>query len=207
MKLKGPSVSAEASGSLADVLTYSHSNKTGYAKKHAAPSNPRSGAQVSIRAAVKFLSQRWHYLSPAQKLTWAPQAETLHVAHYHAFIRYNMKRWGNFKSPTKEHPAAETSTVPKVPYTDGVSGIKMATINEYVQIPPPLWGYILMRSTANITAPDRDLVVALFPYFWPDTNTFYVDQLKTGTYYYRALAFNHDGISSGQGRQWIAVVA
>ncbi len=207
VKLKGPCVSDEASGKLAQALIFSTAKKRAYVKQHADPTQPRTGPQRTVRASMKWLSQQWSNVSTADRDTWLEIAHDHQVAPYHAFIKYNQARWATFRTATKVYPAAETSTTPKAPFTSGAIGIKMATINLPTQIPPPLWGYALMRNTAPIGASQWDLVVAMFPYFWPDTNTYYVDQLETGTYYYRTFAFNPDGVNSPRGAQWIAVIA
>jgi len=207
VKLKGPAISGHASGKLARALIFSHSKKRSYTKTHAAPANPQTGSQRSVRAAMSFLSKQWAPLNTADRDTWLVLAAPDHIAPYHAFVAGNQQRWKTFRTPTKTYPALELSTPPKAPRTTGVGGIKMATLDIIAEVPTPTWGYFTMRDTSDIAVPSWDLVVAMIPYFSPASHTYWVDQLETGTYYYRTIGFNVDGVQSLRGAQWSVVIA
>ena len=100
VKLTSPCMSIDARGTLGNVLTFAKTGKVNYAKKHFSPANPRSNAQVGIRAMTKFLTQIWSSLTTAQKESFAQLAEQLQLSNYHAFLKHNSRRWADGFMPT-----------------------------------------------------------------------------------------------------------
>lgn len=201
MKLTGPSISTAASGSLADILTYSRGKKTAYAKQHAAPTNPKSGPQTSIRAMVAFLSRNWRTLSTADVETWRPLANDLHVAPYHAFIAENMKRWKTFRFPSKAYPATETTVIPAVIYQqafDGKAHIKIWRASGAGILP---WGYLTYRSPLPFAAGVWDQCVNVMLRDPAATTKWNDTPLPPGHYYYRTSSFTDTGFVSTAGNR------
>ncbi len=201
MKLKGPGNSIDASGSLADILTFCKGQKTKYAKKHAAPSNPKTGPQTSVRAMIAFLSKNWKTLSTADVETWRPVADALHVAPYHAFIAENAQRWKTFRFPSKAYPATETIVVPAVIFQtahDGKAHIRIERASGAGALP---WGYLTYRSPVAFGAGTWDQCVNVMlrdpaaTTLWNDT------PLPPGHYYYRTSSFTDTGFVSSAGNR------
>lgn len=117
VKLKGPMLGSRASGSLADTVTFAKQKGTHYARKHAAPTNPQSGLQVSMRAMMTFLSQQWKNLTTGNQATWSTAFPTEEIPNYNAFLKYNLERWRNSKGPSKRYPATEEGN-----YIDSLGG-------------------------------------------------------------------------------------
>ena len=193
MKLKGPSVSPAASGSLADVLTFSHGKKNPYAKQHAAPRNPQTPAQVGVRAMISFLSKIWKTLPYADADTWQPLAQDFEIAPYQAFIGYNMKRWRTFRFPTKAHPAAETPVALPTIWQSAFGGKAHIRIELQTAPGPTPWGYITFRQPTPFPDPTNDKCVAVLPYAPTGAVTWYDTPLEPGTYWYRTQSFTDTG--------------
>ncbi len=98
-KLTGPCFAIEAHGSLGKTLTFGKVRKTNYAKKHTAPANPKSDAQVGVRAGTKFITQTWSGLSSAARAQWETLGESLSLSPYHAYLRINSQRWAQHRLP------------------------------------------------------------------------------------------------------------
>lgn len=194
VKLKGPAVSAEARGKLADVLTFSTNPKTRVVKRHSRPSNPKTGNQIAVRAMMAFLAKEWKNISPADQATWEAPSAPLNVAPYHAYIKYNQARWNNSKTPTQAWPAAEAQPTPGSQYQDAYDGVASIRLRYYAGGGGTPWGWIIYRDTATMPTVRKDLAIALIARI-PPIYTYYRDTpLEPGTYYYRAVAFTQDGV-------------
>lgn len=112
VKLKGPLQSASANAAFADILTYSDNHKRQSARKKTKPKITRTPKQISIRLMISFLAKQWALLTPAQMETWGPLAQETNIAHYHAYLSYNMRRWRAWRPPSKAFRADEAATPP-----------------------------------------------------------------------------------------------
>ena len=92
VKLVGPGLAQEASGSLSETLIFSSCKGRAYLKKHAKPKQPRSDSQISMRAQLSFLSKSWHTWSQVVRDTWLPIAAQTNVSPFNAFISFNQDR-------------------------------------------------------------------------------------------------------------------
>ena len=193
VKLKGPAVSTEAIGSIADVLSFQKGKRGTIAKKHAKPKQPRTGGQVSTRAAMKFLSQHWKTLNAAQMASWFNQAKQIQVANYHAYLAYNGTRYRHWLMPSKEYPASTAPYTPQLEFNFARSRIASVIYVTRTNHAPYNWGYLLCRSQTSGFTPGWSNAVALFtrdPAGWTE----YRDTpLKPGTYYYRCTGFSNLG--------------
>lgn len=193
MKLKGPSLSPEASGTLADVLTYSSSNKRAYAKKHATPRNPKSPPQTAVRAMIRFLTQNWTTLSPADIATYQDLAHAQDIARYHAYLQVNMKRWKNFLFPSKIYPSPGTADPTTPIYQSAFDGVASIRIRLSSGGGPKPWGFVTFRSPVSWTTPTWDQCVNVI-FRQPTGFTWWTDTpLEPGTYYYRTHSFSDTG--------------
>lgn len=111
VKLRGPLLSLDASGSLADAITYSKWKGRHYARQRVVPTNPQSGAQTGRRAMLSFLSKQWDGLAAGDQATWQDIADDLVVDPFHAYLSENMKHWHNFLAPSMVTPITRTGTL------------------------------------------------------------------------------------------------
>jgi len=193
VKTKGPSISAEASGKLADVLIFSKSPRTQYAKTHRRPRNPRSGGQVGIRVMMKFLAQQWKDIIPTRQATWQEAAQRMDLYRYHAYISHNQINWRSFLGATQMDNytgtwlALDTPDLRLFPKTNSVL-IDLRAIGS-----GSAWGYTLFRSQTSGFTAAIDTCVKIFRK-GPLHKTLFLDTPVTpGTYYYRAGGFRWYG--------------
>lgn len=86
VRLKAPLFSMEASGTIANSIVFSKWKGRDYARRHAVPSNPRTGLQVGVRAVFGFLSRAYATLSGAFQAGWAEIAENDNTLAINALI-------------------------------------------------------------------------------------------------------------------------
>lgn len=193
--VKGPAMSLDASGSLADAIVFSKWKGRNYIRQLVTPANPRSGAQTGFRASMKFLAQIWSGLTAGNKATWDDRAADGIYSNFNAFTSYNQLRWRNFLTPTKEDPAAEASTPATAPTGAAVAGVRMATVTLTDSGTPPDWGYLLFRSLSTGFTPAISNAIAFFEWDVAGATVYIDTPLDPGTYYYRSRGFNDDGIA------------
>lgn len=114
--LKGPLLSEEAHGTLSKLLTYQKNNKRNALKRWNKPRDPKSNAQLSIRAMNGYLSSEWSNLSAAYQATWEPLAQRPKYAPYHAYLKFNMQRWRHFLPPALQYPPTDAAISPITPF-------------------------------------------------------------------------------------------
>lgn len=193
VKLKGPSLATEALGSLADAIIFSKSGKRSYAKKHAKPNNPKSPAQTSVRAMVRFLSKNWKNLNPIEQATWNTPAFLAKIAPYHAYLKINMERWRTFRGPGKTYPVPDTATFPGTLYMDLWGGVESIKVGIYPGGGLPAWGYLLFRQPIDFNPPTLDMCVQVYQRVGVSYTYFLDTPLEPGTYWYRKGHFSEDG--------------
>lgn len=110
VKLKGPSLSLDATGSVADSLTFSKWKGRNYLRRKRTPADPKSDLQVALRAMFGFLSSQWQNLSSAETATWEALALNEHMSPFNAYLSYNQARWRRYQAPSRSFPADPTDT-------------------------------------------------------------------------------------------------
>jgi len=102
-----PLFSMDASGTVAGAIVFSRWRGRNYVRRHAIPSNPRSGLQVGVRSAFKFLSQWWASFSPVEQALWETVGSITRVTGLNAFIAENVRRLRQGR-PFQYDPTDET---------------------------------------------------------------------------------------------------
>lgn len=135
--LKTPLGSQRASGSLAGVLTFREAQARHVAGIKSNPKQPRTLAQRATRIWMAWLSKQWSTLSFLQKRTWLNYADSPLLSPYHAYIRYNTRRWitqpGDATFPDEFHFA------PSIEYPASEAALQSDRINQTTGAGP---GYI-----------------------------------------------------------------
>lgn len=129
--LKTPLGSQRASGTLAGALTFRQAHSRNVASIKSNPKQPRTLAQRATRIWMTWLSKQWATLSFLERHTWLNYAASPLLSPYHAYIRYNTKRWitqpgiANYPdefhfAPSINYPAGEdTATMSLYTHTSG----------------------------------------------------------------------------------------
>ncbi|MBA7689385.1 hypothetical protein ES703_97891 [subsurface metagenome] len=194
VKLTGPGLSIDASGSLADVLTFSNVKGHAYLKKHARPTQPRTPKQLSIRAMMSFLSAQWNLLTTPEQATWWAIVPGRAPTPYHAFISANMARWRTFRAPSKEYPATEAGGLPATFNSNVSAGVASLRIKIRTTGSPSPWSSFIFRNTSSMPAQTWDKLVGSIPWKSIAYHAYLDTPLAPGTYYYRLSTCTATGV-------------
>jgi len=193
VKVLGPAMSLEASGSLGGIMTFSRWKGRPYVRSLVRPSNPKSGGQVGCRSLFKFLSQNWSGVSAPNQATWETRADQKVVSTFNAYMGYNQARWRDFLAPSAADPAAALLTPAAVGVISAIPGVRSVQLNIPITTANDGWGILVFRSptgTFNTTFDNLigvGLIVGTADVVVIDT------PLDPGTYYYDFREFTRDG--------------
>ena len=125
VKLAGPMMSLDASGTVANTVTFSKWKGRPYVRMRVIPSNPKSGGQVGMRSMSRFLTQIWASLTAGNKATWEERATAAAISPFNAFLSFNQFRWRNFLGVTKEFPEVETAVGGTMGTLSAAAGVRL----------------------------------------------------------------------------------
>lgn len=195
VRLKGPCMSIDASGTLAGAIVFSNWKGRSLARRHAVPANPRSGGQLSVRAMMQFLSQQWANLTSDQQAGWETRAAVTNISAFNAFIAYNMARWGVGDSPSKLDPATETGGPGSLTNHAATAQTRAIEVETECDTVADMWGINVYRSlTTGLTGARNQLVHTILAgdlatYTWLDF------PLTPGiAQFYKFRQFTDDGV-------------
>lgn len=144
-KLKGPGMATSARGQLASELIFSNWKGTAYLKQHRSPKQPRTRAQLAMRAMMDFLSRSWQYIAPARQATWIQLAAASNVSPFNAYQSYNLTRFRDDLLPSQIYPAAGLLT-PSSLQSYTATGIPLAVKHDvHYTFQFSGWGFILYK--------------------------------------------------------------
>jgi hypothetical protein len=156
--------------------------------------NPKAVKQVSVRAAMRFLSQEWNGLGAPAWATWEELADATKISPFNAYVQHNLRLHRSMLPFTQEYPAADLSTVPSGPTVAGTGGVRCATLEITPGVDPALWGWIVFRGLAAPSGLFSE-VVGVIAADGANSVTYVDTPLVANTYHYRCLGFNDDGKS------------
>lgn len=194
-KVTGPLMSLDASGSVADTITFSKWKGRNYVRQTVTPANPKSAGQTSNRSMFGFLAAIWKTLTGLSQGTWDAAGAALNASAFNGFTRFNQNRWTQGLTPWREStisgthlPAANTDL------SSATGGVRLITILAAFTITPnDNWGLILHRDVNSGFTPSKANAVKIVP--WDAVADLSIEDtnLEPGTYYYRATAFDDEG--------------
>jgi len=179
-------MSLAARGSFGKLLTYSETKRRPYVRSHTIPRNPRSRAQISIRAMLTFLSQQWSELTEANKATFDAAAAAAAVAPYHVYCGQNQARNRRFLAPQQTYQPTVTGESPSFDEWD-VQGftdwtrLQMSDDEE----PELAWAYLIYMSHINPFTPTWDQLVGVVEAHGFTTTWVEFHDLPPNAYVYR----------------------
>jgi hypothetical protein len=181
-------MSYDASGSVADAITFSKWKGRNYVRRHAVPANPKSASQISTRAMMRFLTKVWASQGATYQGTFAAGAASLNVSPFNYFIKYNMDRWTQFQDParTLSVVALTNPVLGALTLTGGVGQYSLSqvitTVNDY-------FGLLICHSLTTGFTPGKTNVqyVAIAS---ASPTTAIITGLAAGTYFVRTAAFD-----------------
>jgi hypothetical protein len=199
VKVYGPMMSLDASGTLADTITFSKWKGRNYVRERVIPSNPKSGAQTGRRAMFKFLSQNWAGVSAGDQTSWQTLADELVASPFNAYMRQNMANWHNFLAPSELFSATRGGTPSDNALTAAVweeNRIKLtfagSNLNDY-------WGKLIFaqigssitESVGLCIIAELETTIASHDIFWTPPSV--------ATWFFDSITFSDDGAKASPG--------
>ena len=206
-RVKGPLMSMEASGSVGNSVTFSRWKGRPYVRRHTVPANPKSPKQTSVRAMLRWLSQWWVSIDPADQATWEPLAAADSISPFNAYVRFNLARWGHALPPTKAYPPTATSTAPSAPTLTATAGDGLINLTLAKGTNNADWGWQIHRGLAPGVTPGPDNLVDTRDYTGSGADPWSDSPLPAGHYYYKARGLMSDGKFGANSAEVDAVVA
>lgn len=206
VKLKGPSISLGAAGSLGGSLVFATNKGRAYAKKLTKPHQPRTSPQVSQRALTRYLTRLWSSLTPLAMATWLDAAVPPDESPYHTYLRINLDRWSRFEAPSAVYPVTAV-----LPPCTGLTLTPTAR-NRTILLHPAFGaaavnaGYILHRNAVPFVAPAKSNCIAAAQLTSTVTQDLVDGPLAAGAYYYRAVPFSYDALFGAPSAEVSAVI-
>lgn len=199
VKVNGPMMSLDASGTLADTITFSKWKGRNYVRERVIPSNPKSGAQTGRRSMFKFLTQAWNAIAAGDQATFQDLADDIVASPFNAYLRINMQDWHNFLAPSEAFARARSNTPSDNALTAAVweeNRIKLTLAGSALG---DNWGIVIFAKEGSAVTPavgnaiiaDPDTTIASHDMFWtPPT---------VATWHFDSIAFADDGAQAAAG--------
>jgi len=194
VRVTAPALSLDASGTIGKTVTYAKWKGRNYARQRVIPTNPKSASQSGLRAMFKFLSQQWDGMADADKEDYDAEAESRQLSAFNVFMSKNMDRWQLNDGPSQASPPPEAATPLTITTMTLTGGDGHVQVDLTPSAATDIWGFIICRSTADITAPSWTNAVAVIAADGANKVEYVDSPLDAGTYHYRAAAFCDDGI-------------
>lgn len=195
VKVYAPLFSLDASGSIADAITYSKWKGRNYVRQRVIPSNPKSVLQVSTRAMMRFLSQAWTNVGSTPQGTWDDPAAATNISPFNAYCAQNLQRWREFQPPSQTHPAPETGTEPVATLDSATGGPSYIDVEFTITTLNDVWGVLLFRSPTGTFTPSRANCMRVIEVDATGTLVYTDSNLDAGDYYYDAKFFTKEGLT------------
>lgn len=188
MKLSGPFMSLEASGSFANVVSAGLWRSRQWIKKKSRPKQPRTIAQRGVRARIGLLKTLWQYMAnwggePVQSW-WAEQNTDPSISPFNYMVRSNLALWKQNGYPILNLNTG-FSFGGSVAFID-VQGQQGQITLEFLDNPPSFntIGMEIYLLTAAGTPTEADLVLTSPPTQMIGGNTIAtITHLRPGTYF------------------------
>jgi hypothetical protein len=194
VKVYGPALSIDASGTLAKTMVFSKWKGRSYVRSHVNPAQPRTGPQVGVRAMFSFLAKQWASLTSANKTSWEVLAKQFNVSPFNASTHVNQARWRNFLTPSKNSAVAGVSVAPTICTQVLTVGVRQITVTITKGGTAPTWGYSIHRYLVTGATPAFSNCVHISPIDGSSNATWVDTPLDPGTYFYKVHPFNDDGV-------------
>lgn len=194
VKVYGPLLSLDASGTIADTLTFGKWKGRNYARQHVIPANPKSVLQVSTRAMMRFLSQEWDGIGSTPQGSWDDAAAAANVSPFNAYIGANLRRWREFQPPSQTDPAPETGSEPVATLDSATGGPSYIDLTFTITTLNDVWGVVLFRSPTGTFTTSRANAIRVIPVTDTGELVYTDSNLDAGTYYYDARFITTEGV-------------
>lgn len=161
----GPLHSETASGTLANMLTFSNWKGRSYVKQAVIPTDPKSKDQVSRREIFKFLSHAWgDTLDATDRASWQPAGDPDPTKNFNLYLARGMERWNQGLIPQQRPDQVEAGA-------EGIWNIPPTLVSDHREVQfnfrkaalGDLWGVILYNVPSDPTTPTHEMAWKIEP--------------------------------------------
>lgn len=194
VKLTGPLYSVSASGTLRNLITFNHQPRATTLRRKPRPKHPRTGPQVAVQAALKFVTQQWATLSDDQKATWAAADTTTRASAYTNYVRINTRRIRSIKGPGMTWPVEDTGETTNNWIVGQNCHVRQNFVIHFIWGDPKnTWGFMIFRKPLTIPEPDFQYLIAIVRPEPAIVHAYIDSPLDPIVYRYRSCPFTVDG--------------
>jgi len=197
VKVYGPMMSMDASGTIADAVTFSKWKGRNYARQRVIPANPQSVTQVAIREMMKFLAQAWKTCTAPEQAAWATAAKAATISNFNAYVAEGMLRWRQMSAPAASTPALETGSYQASGAATAAGGHAQVVLTFPVAAVNDGWGIAIERNTVDVYTGLLTSIVGVIRTPAAAAALFTDTGLTAGTYYYFWRRFTRAGKLDG----------
>lgn len=118
-----PGMSLDCSGKFGGAIVFAKWKGRPYIRQLVKPSNPKTDAQIGVRAGMKFLGPGWSALSASEQATFDAPAQAAQVTSFNIYSKVGQTNLGQDKGPQNEYaPAQVTLASSVIDLAESVSG-------------------------------------------------------------------------------------
>jgi len=202
VKVYGPLMSMDASGTLAKAITFSKWKGRNYVRSRVVPHNPKSGSQVGVRSMFKFLATQWDGQTAPDKASWEDRAKQTIISPFNAFMAFNQSRWRDFNTPSSADPPTGLGVAPTGPTGTATPDGRSMIIEITDTVTAPDWGYALFRSLTGVFTLAWSNCIAIIEWDVGGVTTYVDSPLDPDQYFYNAVGFLLSGVEGADGVEW-----
>jgi hypothetical protein len=192
--LTGPLLSLKATKQLAQAIIFQSPPHGPMATRYHVPTNPRSPAQLAVRALTKWIQQQWQWFAPDDQTSWDALATPRHTSRINECLRANHAAFWNNLGLHRRHPCPDPldpEDLVTVSLTHDGPLVTATIADSWIE---HAFGIAVFRSTSPIITINRKTLVG-FVGAWQDLAfpLTYTESL-TGTLYFRLQYFSNEGL-------------
>lgn len=179
-KVVAPAIGMDASGKFGNTLVWAKWKGRVYVRQLVKPKNPKSDAQIGVRAGMKWNGPAWRALTAANQATWDAPANAAQYTPFNAYSKQTQNNLGNNKGPQTEYDMAETTVAgDAASFAASVSG-KSVTFTWTDDTGADAYANLIHMNGSTGFTPSRANLRGIVA---QGVQSFTVEGLKAGTYY------------------------
>lgn len=194
VKLKGPLMSLTASGSMGKLLTFNKGHMQTVLRTRPVPTGATAALQTATRAFIRFCSQLWSTIAPADQGSWPAADPDPDVSPYNKYIAWNAARLAREQNPSVRFPPGPPISAPTLVLFTQTCSVRQVTIRIQPAASYPIGaGVKILRREIAVPFYDNRFLVDVVPFQgaaafdWIDT------PLPVALWSYRLFTFRGDG--------------
>ena len=192
----GPLFSADASGSMANLLTFSKWKGRTYVKMFSQPTGERTPVQASVRAMMGFLNSAWNgpVMTQAHRDAWLADSRDQGVAPLNAYLTAGLDRWTHFTAPQVEPGYTAGGVLSNISATWTATGGKgIITITWHLTTLSNGWGLWFHADQSAVVTVARENLLYIEPLGPLGDHTTVITGVPPGTYNIKRRGSNWKG--------------